>query len=99
MGNVLLQLPNIDHLSTQQLYDEFGSPDLEPVVRADKQPLASSSIPPYVYSPIWLGKPGNEMLLPEVKLFLADFGTAFCASQESVCVLHTSANWTTRSAI
>ncbi|KAK8061438.1 protein kinase-like protein [Apiospora phragmitis] len=40
--------------------------------------------PPYVYSPIWLGKPGDEMLLPEVNMFLADFGTAFCPSQESV---------------
>ncbi|KAM0811674.1 putative Kinase domain-containing protein [Seiridium cardinale] len=84
MGNMLLQLPNIDHLSIQQLYADFGSPVPEPVVRVDKQPLASSSIPPYVYSPIWLGKPGDELLLPEVKMFLADFGTAFCPSQESV---------------
>ncbi|KAK6841197.1 hypothetical protein PG987_002057 [Apiospora arundinis] len=84
MGNILLQLPNIDHLSTQQLYDEFGSPVPELVARADKEPLTSPSIPSHVYPPIWLGKPGDEMLLPEAKILLADFGTAFCPSQESV---------------
>lgn len=84
MGNILLQLPNIDHLSTQQLYDEFGSPVPELVARANKEPLTSPSIPSHVYPPIWLGKPGDEMLLHEAKILLADFGTAFCPSQESV---------------
>lgn len=83
MRNILLQLPRLDHLSTQQLYDEFDSPEPEPVVKADKQPLTSPSVPTHVYSPIWLGKPSNEVLVPEAKILLTDFGTAFSPAQES----------------
>ena len=82
MGNVLLQLPSLDSLSIEQLYDEFDSPEREPVVRADKQSLTSPSVPPYVYSPIWLGKPSDEISISEAKILLADFGTAFCPTKE-----------------
>ncbi|KAK1976348.1 kinase-like domain-containing protein [Colletotrichum cereale] len=82
MGNILLLLPSLDHLSAEQLYEEFDPPEPEHVVRVDGQPL-SSGVPPRVYPPIWLGKPGNEVTLPEAKLVLADFGTAFCPAQES----------------
>ncbi|ROT34705.1 kinase-like protein [Sodiomyces alkalinus F11] len=54
----------------------------EPVVRVDGQPL-SPGVPPHVYPPIWLGKTGQEFTLPEARLVLADFGTAFCPAQES----------------
>jgi serine/threonine protein kinase len=83
MGNILLQLPKLDHLSIQQLYDKFDPPEPEPVVRADKQPISSPNIPHYVYSPIWLGKPAEEVTLTEAKVVLADFGTAFCPARES----------------
>ncbi|TQN65402.1 Serine/threonine-protein kinase spk-1 [Colletotrichum shisoi] len=82
MGNILLQLPSLDHLSPKQLYEELDPPEPEPVVRVDGQPL-SPGVPPHVYPPIWLGKPGDEFTLLEVKLVLADFGTAFCPAQES----------------
>ncbi|KAK1598925.1 kinase domain-containing protein [Colletotrichum navitas] len=82
IGNILLQLPSFDHLSAEQLYEEFDPPEPEPVVRVDGQPL-SPGVPPHVYPPIWLGKPGNEVTLTEAKLFLADFGTAFCPVHES----------------
>ena len=82
MGNILLQSPELDYLSIKQLYDEFGTPDPEPVVRVDKQPLTSPRIPAHVYSPIWLGKPRDEVSLPEAKIILADFGTAFCPAEE-----------------
>ncbi|GKT59583.1 protein kinase domain-containing protein [Colletotrichum tofieldiae] len=82
MGNILLQLPSLDHLSAEQLYEEFDPPEPEPVVRVDGQPL-SPGVPPHVYPPIWLGKPGDEVTLPEAKLVLADFGTAFCPAQKS----------------
>lgn len=82
MGNIFLQLPKLDCLSIKQLYDEFDPPDPEPVVRVDKQALTSPNIPAYVYSPIWLGKPSDEVSLPEAKIILADFGTAFCPAEE-----------------
>ncbi|KAL1851048.1 hypothetical protein VTK73DRAFT_9549 [Phialemonium thermophilum] len=83
MGNILVPSPKLDGLSTQQLYDEYGPPEPEPVVRVDKQPLTSPSVPSHVYSPIWLGKPSDEILLAEAKILLADFGTAFCPAEES----------------
>jgi serine/threonine protein kinase len=90
MGNILLQSPNLDSLSTEQLYDEFDPPDPEPVVRVDKHPLTSPSVPAHVYSPIWLGKPSDEVSLPEAKIVLADFGTAFCPAEESRFESYTS---------
>ncbi|OBR06973.1 Protein kinase domain protein [Colletotrichum higginsianum IMI 349063] len=82
MGNILLQLPSLDHLSFKKLYGESDPPEPEPVIRFDGRPL-SPGVPPHVYPPIWLGKPGDEVTLPEAKLVLADFGTAFCPAQES----------------
>ncbi|KAK2731591.1 protein kinase domain-containing protein [Colletotrichum kahawae] len=82
LGNILLQLPSLDHLSAEQLYGEFSTPEPEPVVRVDGQPL-SLGVPSHVYQPIWLGKPGDKVTLTEAKLVLADFGTAFCPAQES----------------
>ncbi|KAG7115266.1 Serine/threonine-protein kinase spk-1 like [Verticillium longisporum] len=81
MGNILLQLPSLDHLTVEELCEEFDPPEPEPVVRVDGQPLPPG-VPPHVYPPIWLGKPGDEVTLPEAKLVLADFGTAFCPAQE-----------------
>lgn len=83
MGNILLQLPSLDCLSVKQLYDKFDSPDPEPVVRVDKEPPTSPNIPANIYSPVWLGKLAHEILQPEAKILLADFGTAFCPAQES----------------
>lgn len=54
MGNILLQLPSLDCLSTKQLYNGVDSRDPEPVVRVDKQPPTSPSMPAYIYCPIWL---------------------------------------------
>lgn len=83
MGNILLESPKLDCLSIKQLYDKFDPPDPEPVVRVDKQPLIpSGSVPVDVYSPIWLGKPSDEVSLHEAKILLADFGTAFRPTEE-----------------
>ncbi|KAI0002628.1 kinase domain-containing protein [Xylariaceae sp. FL0662B] len=89
MGNILLQLPSLDHLSEQEFYDEFDLPEPEPVVRVDKQPLTSPNAPANVYVPVWLGKHSDKVLLPEAKILLADFGTAFCPAQESRYVSYT----------
>lgn len=65
------------------MYDAFDHPDPEPVSRVDGQPLTSPNVPKHVYLPIWLGQPGNEIMLPEAKILLADFGTAFCPARET----------------
>ncbi|KAM5357520.1 hypothetical protein ACJZ2D_016182 [Fusarium nematophilum] len=83
LGNMLLQLPSrLDHLSDQQIYDKFGQPDPEPVLHADRKPLAPG-VPRQVFSPIWLGEASQKISLSEARLLLADFGVAFCPAQES----------------
>ncbi|KAG5791194.1 hypothetical protein H9Q69_009742 [Fusarium xylarioides] len=59
------------------------------VTRTDGQPVTSSSVPKNVYTPNWLGKPSDEVLLPEARLWLADFGTAFNPSQETRLLSYT----------
>jgi serine/threonine-protein kinase SRPK3 len=53
------------------------------VVRVDKQPITSPSVPTYAYTPAWLGKPAEEVTLSEAKLILTDFGTAFSPAYET----------------
>ncbi|KAF6828691.1 protein kinase domain-containing protein [Colletotrichum plurivorum] len=61
---------------------EYLYPVLLVITGSNAAPL-STGVPPRVYPPIWLGKPGHEVTLPEAKLVLADFGTAFCPARES----------------
>ncbi|KAJ5102655.1 Srpk [Penicillium argentinense] len=40
LGNILLKVPpNFDRLSPKQLYEKYGAPELDPVVRQDGNPL------------------------------------------------------------
>ncbi|EWG49303.1 hypothetical protein FVEG_08873 [Fusarium verticillioides 7600] len=77
LGNFLLRLPStVDNLSDQQIYEKFGPPRPEPVVREDGQ-LLSPGVPGNVYWPMWMAKASDELRLSESKILLADFGTAF----------------------
>ncbi|PNP74518.1 hypothetical protein FNYG_12141 [Fusarium nygamai] len=83
LGNFLLRLPStLDNLSDQQIYEKFGPPKPEPVVREDGQPLPPG-VPSNVYWPIWMAKASDELRLSESKIFLADFGTAFYPDRKS----------------
>ncbi|KAM5511178.1 protein kinase domain protein [Fusarium oxysporum f. sp. phaseoli] len=74
LGNVLLQLPA--WIGARSSLHPTG-------------PVFSPSVPKNVYTPNWLGKPSDEVLLPEAKLWLADFGTAFNPSQETRLLSYT----------
>ncbi|KAF5688352.1 kinase domain-containing protein [Fusarium denticulatum] len=77
LGNFLLRLPfTLDHLSDKKIYEKFGTPNPEPIVREDGQPLPSG-VPSHVYWPIWMAKAGDKLTLSKSKIILADFGTAF----------------------
>ncbi|SCN86909.1 related to dis1-suppressing protein kinase dsk1 [Fusarium fujikuroi] len=67
----------------------FVHGDPYPVTRIDGQPITSPSVPKNVYTPNWLGKPSDEVLLPEARLLLSDFGTAFNPSQETRLLSYT----------
>jgi serine/threonine-protein kinase SRPK3 len=72
----------IDQLSPKEFYGKYGDPEVEPVVRVDKKLETSPSVPRYVYTPAWLGKPAEEVTVSESKLILSDFGTAFSPGNE-----------------
>ncbi|CAG8257858.1 unnamed protein product [Penicillium olsonii] len=82
IGNILFRLPaDFDQLSIEELYENCGSPALEPVIRFDGQPL-DSSVPSSVVPPIWLGKASEEFSLPESRVLLSDFGETYRPSAE-----------------
>ncbi|KAB8225336.1 hypothetical protein BDV33DRAFT_198715 [Aspergillus novoparasiticus] len=76
LGNALIRLPtSFDRLSVEQLYQKFGEPYPEAVMRLDGKPLPAS-IPARGTVPVWLGKKANEFTLAETHLLLSDFGEA-----------------------
>jgi len=88
IGNVLLRLPaDFDQLSIEQLYEKYGSPASESVVRLDGQPL-EPSVPSSAVPPIWLGKASEEFSPSESKVLLSDFGEAYRPLTEHRCGSH-----------
>ncbi|KAJ5352413.1 hypothetical protein N7452_001387 [Penicillium brevicompactum] len=80
---MLLCLPSdFDKLSIDELYENYGSPAPEPVVRFDGQPL-ESGVPSSVVPPIWLGKSSEDFSPAESKVFLGDFGEGYRPSTQS----------------
>ncbi|KAJ5239142.1 kinase-like domain-containing protein [Penicillium chermesinum] len=76
-GNVLVRLPgSMDSLSPEQLYEKYGFPQYEPVVRLDQCRLPVG-VPENVVVPIWLGKESELVSLPEAQIILTDFGESF----------------------
>ncbi|KAE8379342.1 kinase-like domain-containing protein [Aspergillus bertholletiae] len=76
-GNIVLRLlESIDSLSPEQLYEQYGRPNLEPIVRLDNQALPIG-VPSQGAVPIWLGKASEQVTLSEAKIFLTDFGESF----------------------
>ena len=76
-GNIMLRLPNsMDELPPEQLYEKYGRPSIEPIVRLDGKPLPSG-VPTHGVVPIWLGKESELVTLTEAKIFLTDFGESF----------------------
>lgn len=72
--------PNFSELTDQQLYKEYGEPELQKIVRCDGQPLPAG-MPSHAVMPIWLGENGVDFTLPGASLILSDFGEAFKPSE------------------
>ncbi|KAH6641080.1 kinase-like domain-containing protein [Chaetomium tenue] len=83
LGNLLLQLPSsLDGLTEGELYDKYGAPEPEPVVREDGKPLGRG-VPSQVVPAVWLGDCPERIALSEARLLLTDFGVAFRPATES----------------
>ncbi|KAJ9211896.1 hypothetical protein DTO166G4_6548 [Paecilomyces variotii] len=81
-GNVLFKpQSNFDNLSTTELYDLYGEPELEPVNRLDGQ-TPPPGVPKYGVVPIWLGASSEKITLPEARIVLTDFGQTFSPTRE-----------------
>ncbi|KAI9044870.1 uncharacterized protein KD926_011043 [Aspergillus affinis] len=77
LGNILVQFPDsIDSYSPSELYEKYGDPDPEAVVRLDGTPL-STNVPEQVFMPSWYGIPSNEIPLGQERIVLSDFGESF----------------------
>ncbi|KZF20039.1 CMGC/SRPK protein kinase [Xylona heveae TC161] len=77
LGNILIQFPEaIDRFSTSDLYERFGEPEPEAVVRIDGKPL-QSGVPVHVFIPAWFGVRSDKIVLGEEKIILSDFGESF----------------------
>ncbi|KAI6088054.1 kinase-like domain-containing protein [Hypoxylon rubiginosum] len=83
LGNVLLRAPTaFQDLPDQELYDEYGQPQAEPVTRVDGKRLPPG-VPSYGLSGIWLGECSEKITLQEAKIWVSDLGEAFRPSIEN----------------
>jgi serine/threonine protein kinase len=89
LGNILLKVPpNFDQLSLNQLYEKYGVPELDPIIRLDGN-LLPPSVPSHGIAPIRLGEASEEITVSETRILLTDFGKAFSYSKEPKYESHT----------
>lgn len=89
LGNILLRISSgFDQISTERLYEKYGAPEPEQIIRLDSKPL-SPGVPTHGIIPIWLGEASEKISLSEARIILTDFGEAFSPSQEQKYESHT----------
>ncbi|KAF1343625.1 putative srpk [Delphinella strobiligena] len=76
------------HSQGVKLYEEYGEPELEPVVLFDGGPLPPN-VPTHGIAPIWLAEASEKIPLTEAPILLADFGEAFLPRDETKTESHT----------
>lgn len=82
LGNILFKVsPTFDQISPEQLYEEYGAPEFDPVVHLDGNPIPPG-VPSPGIAPIWLGEASEKITLAEARILLSDFGEAFSYSKE-----------------
>lgn len=76
-GNIMFHIPgDINNLSVEELYKQYGEPITEPVKHTNGGPIPDS-IPKEVCHPIWLGTAPDELPVEEARSFLCDFGESY----------------------
>ncbi|KAL2821141.1 kinase-like domain-containing protein [Aspergillus granulosus] len=77
LNNILAKLPlNLDHLSIEELYEQYGKPETVCVSRRDGEPLPPN-VPAKAILPLFLGKYAENFTLSDTCLLLNDYGEAF----------------------
>ncbi|KAL8687310.1 MAG: hypothetical protein Q9218_006477 [Villophora microphyllina] len=85
-GNIMLKIPNIDGLSTEELYQRFKDADKLPVERRDGKPIPEMA-PSYAVPHMISSKACEEVT--ESDIIITDFGEAYVAETESRDTLNT----------
>ncbi|RAK99653.1 kinase domain protein [Aspergillus ibericus CBS 121593] len=82
LRNILVKLSSdFDHLTIEQLYEEYGEPETVSITRRDGKPLPSN-IPPKEVIPLNLGKNAEDFILSDTHVLLSDFGEAYAPDRE-----------------
>ncbi|KAE8383523.1 kinase-like domain-containing protein [Aspergillus bertholletiae] len=77
LRSILVKLPSsFGHLSTEQLYEQYGESETVSITRRDGKPLPLN-IPTEAVLPLYLGKNAKEFSLSDTHMLLGDFGEAF----------------------
>ncbi|KAK5625837.1 hypothetical protein RRF57_001553 [Xylaria bambusicola] len=77
MGNVFFRLPlGVNNLTPEEIYQKYGKPELEQVVREDGNPVGDG-VPNHLVVPMWMGKPSEDIEASESEVLLSDFGESF----------------------
>lgn len=80
-GSLLLLLPESFHsLTPDDIYRDYGPPDLQPIRRRDGKPLGPG-VPPYAVAPVWLGRGRQQATLSDTKMVMSDFGEAYVPAE------------------
>ncbi|ROT43766.1 kinase-like protein [Sodiomyces alkalinus F11] len=83
LGNVLLKMPlDFARLSDEELYEEWGGPELEPVTTFNGAPIPPG-VPSHAVLPINLITRCDELPLADAHIVVTDFGEAFFPARES----------------
>jgi len=88
-GNILLQLPeikNLDSVSPDKFYEEFGKPVREPVERIDGKPLPlPNGVPECGIMPLCFGETTEPLPISNARIILAGFGGSFFPPADLRC--------------
>ncbi|PWY81554.1 kinase-like protein [Aspergillus sclerotioniger CBS 115572] len=85
LRNILVKLPSdFDHLSVDQLYEEYGKPETVTITQRDGKQLPPN-IPPKTVLPLYLGKYAEEFSLSDTQVLPSNFGEAFAPDLEPRC--------------
>ncbi|KAK5637669.1 hypothetical protein RRF57_013384 [Xylaria bambusicola] len=77
MGNIFFRLPlGVNNLTPEEIYQKYGKPELEQVVREDGNSVGDG-VPSHLVIPMWMGKPSEDIKISEAEVFLSDFGESF----------------------
>ncbi|KAN0070215.1 Protein kinase-like domain containing protein [Elaphomyces granulatus] len=93
-GNILLQLPkkkNLDSISPDKFYEEFGEPIREPVERKPlplpngTNGLPHNGVPECGIRPLYFGETPDPLPLSHTRIILAGFGGSFFPPRDLRC--------------